>query len=160
MGCQSSIKGLHIFTNKHNQVDFKRSREMVKRIGLVLMFFFVFFPQLIGYVLYIFWVREERFTKHFMWLNLDQMWIRTDWADVLMQICCFTLRKSIELLIHWHFPDVFCSKSTRKSNICHCATQPPPPVLCEPRLVTVAPRLNARLGACKGWGVSVSISCS
>ena len=41
-----AVLKVYIFTNKHNQVNFKISREMVKRIGLVL----VFFAPLIRYV--------------------------------------------------------------------------------------------------------------
>lgn len=63
--CNSGIKSLNIH-NKHNQVNFKRSREMVKRIGLVLvgfLYYYFFFAQLIGYV-YLFFIMEERFAKH------------------------------------------------------------------------------------------------
>lgn len=54
-----AVLKVYIFTNKHNQIDFKIGREMVKRIGLVLVFFCPTHTICLSLC-----VREEKFAKH------------------------------------------------------------------------------------------------
>lgn len=98
-----AVLKVYIFTNKHSQVNLKRSREMVKRIGLVL----VFFAQLIRYVLSQRgevrkapkdgWIKIK-LTRRVNWwtvtlrhfsLNVYECFIRFWFKQLQLQVCCF-----------------------------------------------------------------------